>query len=157
VSGLVFATLAFGLFLMLIGLRPLAWLIAVGVTGAHFCVPLMYGLNQAVWQKVVPENVQGRAFALKEMGTRAAKMLAYIVAGPLADHVFGPLLMPGGVLADSLGTVMGVGLGRGMGLTFSLSGLLVVITALVGAANRRLKLLDGSRVEQVTPAHVPTS
>ena len=156
VSGLIFSTLVFGLFIILIGLRPLAWLIAIAVTGAHFCVPLMYGLNQAVWQKVVPENIQGRVFALKEMGIRAAKMLAYIVAGPLADNVFGPMLMPGGVLADSLGTVMGVGLGRGMELTFSLSGLLVVITALVGVANRRLKLLDRPRVEQVTPVHAHT-
>jgi hypothetical protein len=156
VSGLVLATLAFGLFLVLIGVRPLAWLIAIGVSGAHFCVPLMVGLNQALWQTVVPEQIQGRAFAFKEMGTRAAQMLAYVVAGPLADKVFGPMLMPGGLLAGSLGTVMGVGLGRGMGLTFSISGLLVVITALAGAANQRLGRLDSPRVEHVTPAHVPT-
>ena len=78
------------------------------------------------------------------------------VPGPLADHLLSPLLMPGGVLAGSLGTVMGVGLGRGIGLTFSLSGLLVVITALLGATNRRLALLDGSPPEPVVPVHAHT-
>jgi MFS family permease len=153
VSGLLGATLAFGLFIVLIGMQPLAWLIAVAVTGAHFCVPLMSGINQAIWQKAVQENMQGRVFALREMGKRAALMLAYIAAGPLADNLFGPMLMPGGALEGSLGTVMGVGLGRGMGLTFSLSGLLVVITALIGVANRRLRLLDSPSAEQVTPVH----
>jgi MFS family permease len=153
VSGLLWATLAFGLFLVAIGMRPLAWLIAVGVSGAHFCVPLMSGLNQAIWQQAVQEDLQGRVFALKEMGKRAALMLAYVVAGPLADNLFGPMLMPGGALADSLGTVFGVGLGRGMGLTFSTCGLLVVITALIGAADRRLQLLDRPSNEQVIPVH----
>ena len=141
---------AFGLFIVLIGLRPQAWLIAIATTGAHFCVPLINGLNQAIWQQAVHENIQGRVFALKEMAVRAARMLAYIVAGPLADNLFGPMLLPGGVLEGSLGRVMGVGLGRGIGLTFSLSGLLVVITALFGFASQRLRLLDRLPVKQVT-------
>jgi len=153
VAGLLLATLAFGLFIVLIGLRPSAWLIAIATTGAHFCVPMMNGLNQAIWQKEIQEKIQGRVFALKEMAVRATLMLAYLVAGPLADHLFGPMLMPGGVLEDSLGRVMGVGPGRGMGLTFSLSGLLVVVTALLGFANQRLKLLDGPSVKQVTSIH----
>ena len=78
-------------------------------------------------------------------------------SGPLADKLFGPMLMPGGALADSLGTVFGVGLGRGMGLTFSLCGLLVVITALAGAADRRLGLLDSPAAEQAAPVHAHTS
>jgi DHA3 family macrolide efflux protein-like MFS transporter len=154
VLGLLIATLGFGLFLMLIGLRPLVGLIALAAVGAHFCLPFVDGLNQAVWQRTVEENIQGRVFALKEMATRASLMLAYIVTGPLADNVFGPMLMPDGALADSLGTVIGVGAGRGYGLTFALSGLLVVITALVGVASTRLRRLENAPVDdQMAPAH----
>jgi hypothetical protein len=156
VTGLLSATLAFGLFIVLTGVRPLAWLITVAITGAHFCVPFMSGLSQAIWQQVVAENMQGRAFALKEMTVRTALVLAYVVAGPLADNLFGPMLMPGGALADSLGRVIGVGLGRGMGLTFMFAGLLVVVTALIAMADRRLNLLDHPSVERVVSAHAET-
>jgi hypothetical protein len=152
-SGLLVATLAFGLFLVLIGLRPLAWLIAVAATGAHFFIPFVNGLNQAIWQSVIEDNVQGRVFALKEMATRIALMLAYIVAGPLADRVFGPMLMPGGFLAGTLGPVFGLGLGRGMGLTFSLSGLLVVLIALVGIVNPSLRALNKPGRDHAKPSH----
>lgn len=44
--------------------------------------------------------------------------LAYLVAGPLADYIFEPLLTPDGLLADSVGRIIGVGAGRGIGLLF---------------------------------------
>ncbi len=63
--------------------------------------------------------------------TTATMPLAYPVAGPLADHVFEPLLGEGGMLAGSVGQVIGVGPGRGIGLLFIVSGCLIVLMALV--------------------------
>lgn len=47
---------------------------------------------------------------------------AYMLAGVLADYVFTPLLVSGGVLADSVGRIIGTGSGRGWDFSSSLPG-----------------------------------
>ena len=44
--------------------------------------------------------------------------LAYVIAGPLADRIFEPLMAADGLLAGSVGQILGVGPGRGIGLLF---------------------------------------
>jgi hypothetical protein len=41
--------------------------------------------------------------------------LAYLAAGVLAEKVYEPLLSPNGLLSSSVGLVIGVGPGRGIG------------------------------------------
>lgn len=48
-----------------------------------------------------------------------------MLAGVLADYVFTPLLVSGGVLAGSVGRIIGTGSGRGMGLLIIIAGLLL--------------------------------
>ena len=57
--------------------------------------------------------------------------LGILVAAPLADGVFKPLLAAGGPLASTVGRVMGVGPGRGIGLQILVLGLLTTIVALL--------------------------
>ena len=40
----------------------------------------------------------------------------FAVAGPLADHVFEPAMMPGGALESTFGPLIGTGTGTGMAL-----------------------------------------
>jgi len=42
-------------------------------------------------------------------------ILGFLLAGPLADKVFEPMMAPGGFLAGSVGAFLGVGPGRGIG------------------------------------------
>jgi len=77
--------------------------------------------------KTAPD-VQGRVFAMRRMITWSAMPFAYLLAGPLADHIFNPLLVQGGPLADSLGRILGVRQGRGIGLFFIIMGILVLAT-----------------------------
>ena len=51
------------------------------------------------------------------------------MVGPLAEFVFGPLLVAGGAWAASVGYVVGVGPTRGMGLLTLLTGILIVVSA----------------------------
>lgn len=132
IDGVLGFCFLFGLFLVVMGLKPAAWLIAASAFGAHFTIPFINGSNQAIWQSRVVLPLQGRVFAIRQMVTRAAQPVAFIAAGPLADRVFGPLLMPGGGLAGSLGQVMGVGVGRGMGLMFVAAGVLTMLLAVGG-------------------------
>lgn len=120
-----------GATLLLGGLRPNALLVAAATSVALFAVPIIRGSSEAIWQSKVPQDLQGRVFAIRRMIGGVAFPLAGATAGPLADRVFGPLLAPGGALAGSVGRFVGVGPGRGIGLLFMVFGLLTLLSVLV--------------------------
>jgi hypothetical protein len=68
--------------------EPSAW--AVLAFLGSFFIPVLNGSNQAIWQARVPLAVQGKVFAARRMIARCANPLAMLLAGPLADRVFGP-------------------------------------------------------------------
>ena len=86
--------------------------------------------------------MQGRVFAIQHTIARAAAPLAYLLAGPLADGVFEPLLVSGGALAGSLGRVIGTGPGRGIGLLFVVMGALKMAVSAAGYAHPRVRLIE---------------
>jgi MFS family permease len=132
INGVLLFELLSGLCFLLIGLRPSAWLVAIGAFGAHLTIAVVYGSNQAIWQSQVPPDVQGRVFAAQQMIATSTRPLAYLVAGPLADRLFEPLLAPAGPLTGSMGQIIGVGPGRGIGLLFLIMGVLKVAASLGG-------------------------
>lgn len=105
-----------GSVLFLAGLEPSAVLIAGAAFGYLFCVPIVTGCNQAIWQSKVDPDVQGRVFATRRMVNTGVLPLAFLAGGPLADRLFEPALAADGALADSIGRLIGVGPGRGLGL-----------------------------------------
>jgi MFS family permease len=134
------ATLGFGLFIA--GLHPSPLFFATGAFLAYFSLPLFQGSGQTILQSKVALGVQGRVFSLRGMVVSLAMLVAFLGAGPLADHVFEPLLAAEGSLADSVGMIIGVGPGRGIGLMFVLMGLLTVFTALGGLLVPSLRRVD---------------
>jgi hypothetical protein len=139
-----------GIFQAMLGLRPSLALMAVAGFGAMLTLPIINGSSQAIWQSKVAPDVQGRVFSVRRMIAWSMIPLAYIVAGPLADRVFNPLLVQGGALATSVGQIIGVGPGRGTGLMFILTGLLCMLVAAAGYAYPHVR-----RVEQELPDALP--
>jgi MFS transporter, DHA3 family, macrolide efflux protein len=133
IGTLLISELGKGLGIILIGLRPVAWLIAIGAAIAHFAIPFSAASNQAIWQANIPQELQGRTFAIRQIITRSTMPLAYLLVGPLVDHVFEPALRSPHGLLRSVGLVVGTGAGRGMGLLFSLMGIVIAATAIAGA------------------------
>lgn len=131
-----------GIGLALVGLRPSVVLLTAGTFLVLCCFPLVVGCAEAIWLSKVPLEVQGRVFATRNMLAGAALPLAYLLAGPLADRLFTPLLLPGGALAASLGPLIGVGGGRGIGLLLIVLGGFALLAALVGWRYPRLRLLE---------------
>jgi DHA3 family macrolide efflux protein-like MFS transporter len=131
-----------GLCFILIGLRPAFWPTAVGAFCAHVTIAIVSGSNQVIWQSKVEPGIQGRVFAAQHMIERTASPLAYLLAGPLADGVFEPLLAPGGALAGSIGHVLGTGPGRGIGLLFAVMGALKMAVAAAGYAHPRVRFVE---------------
>jgi hypothetical protein len=132
--------------ILLAGLRPTPLVLGIAAFLAFFSLPIFQGSNQALMQTKIAPEVQGRAFALKEMIAVSTLPLAYLVAGPLADGVFEPLLAVGGPLAGSVGSVIGVGPGRGIALLFVVMGLASLLLSLAGYLQPRLR-----RVEEELP------
>jgi hypothetical protein len=131
-----------GLCFMLIGLRPAFWTTAIGAFCAHVTIAVVSGSNQAIWQSKVEPSAQGRVFAAQHMVARAASPLAYLLAGPLADRVFEPLLAAGGPLAGSVGGIVGTGPGRGIGLLFIVMGFLKMAVSTAGYAHPRVRSVE---------------
>ena len=142
INSLMGAIFLGGLALSLAGLQANPWLIGAATFGFFVIMPIGNGSSQAIWQVKVAPDVQGRVFATRSMIATVATPLAYILAGPLADKVFEPLMAADGTLARSVGTILGVGPGRGIGLIFIIMGLLIALATVVGYLNPRIRLVE---------------
>ena len=89
-------------------------------------------------------------FAARTMIGRSIMPLAFLIAGPLADRVFEPLMAVGGPLAPLFGPLIGVGQGRGIGLLFIFSGIMILLVSLAAYAYAPLR-----HVERDLPDVVP--
>lgn len=75
--------------------------------------------------------------------SRSVMPIAHLVAGPLADLVFEPLLQEGGTLAGLLADpLLEVCPGRGIGMIFVLSGIVAMVVSLVAYLNPRIRNLE---------------
>jgi hypothetical protein len=123
-------------------LPPSAPLVAVGCASFLFCVPIIGGSANAIWQSKVAPDLQGRVFAVRQMLALLASSLASLSAGALADRWFERWLAPDGALAGSVGRVIGVGPGRGIGFLFVLLGVLLVSEMIAACLTPRLRHLE---------------
>jgi hypothetical protein len=150
IHGVLLFELVSGFCFMLMGLRPVFWLIALGAFGAHITIAVVFGSNQALWQtKVEPEN-QGRVFAAQQMIASIATPLAYLLAGPLAEKIFEPWMASEAALSLQLGALIGSGAGRGIGLMFILMGLAKIAVSLLGYLNPRVRLIEDELPDAVS-------
>jgi MFS transporter, DHA3 family, macrolide efflux protein len=132
-----------GAAMIVIGLKPSVPVIAVGYFIFLFALPMGSGSSRAIWQAKVEPKVQGRVFATRSMISTSMVPLAFLIAGPLADKVFGPLMIEGGALADTVaGQMLGVGAGRGVGLIFVIAGAMLLVVTAVAYAYPRMRLVE---------------
>jgi MFS family permease len=142
VYGVLGGALVLGICVMIAGLAPSALLIGAATFVFAICLTVVGTSSQAIWQRKVATDVQGRVFATRGMIATAALPLAYLVSGPLADYVFNPLLAVNGPLAGSVGKIIGAGPGRGIGLLFIVFGFLNTVAVLVGYLYPRLRFVE---------------
>jgi hypothetical protein len=68
--------------------------------------------------------------------------VAYVVAGPLADRIFEPLMAADGLLAGSLGQIIGVRPGRGIGLLFITMEIIAIVVTVAAYRYPRLRFVE---------------
>ncbi len=131
-----------GLMIAMHGLAPSLTLLIVAGFLMFLSIPPAQSASYALWQSKVPSHLLGRCMSMLRMTGEASLPLGYLLAGPLAEYVFEPALMPGGALASSVGSVIGVGPGRGLGLMFVVLGLAMSAIAAMGYAMRSVREID---------------
>ena len=146
VDGLLGFSFLAGLALFAHGFAPSFTLLVVAGFVMFLTMPPAQSAGFALWQTKVPSQLLGRCMSIVRMASEAALPLGYLLAGPLAQYVFEPAMRPGGALAGSVGRVIGVGEGRGLGLLFIALGLAMSTLAALGYALRPVR-----RVEEELP------
>lgn len=130
-----------GIGIMLGGFHPSIPIFMIAILLFNFSVPIVNSCGGAIWQTKVPLDFQGRILAVSGMASVGAMEMGYLIAGPLADFME-PLFLKNGALAGSIGKLIGVGPGRGIGFIFVLFGILSALVAIIGFMNKRLRNLD---------------
>jgi len=142
VYGVLGAWAALSVWFVIIGIRPSVWLVGIGVLLWYIGLPIMNASSQAIWQSKTPYDVQGRVFSVRRMIAQFTVPIGDFAAGPLADKVFNPALMPGGALANSAGNVIGVGPGRGIAMMLMTMAVVPALVAIVGFLNPRVRNVE---------------
>jgi MFS transporter, DHA3 family, macrolide efflux protein len=135
-------TLLGGLSVLAAGMKTSVVLVALAAFFFFFGLPIVNSSSQVIFQKKVSPHFQGRVFAFTGAVTAAALPLAYVIAAPLAEKIFEPLMSVDGLLAGSVGKIIGVGSGRGIGLLFAILGIITILVTIVAYQYPRLRLVD---------------
>lgn len=148
VTGILGSMLVAGVGGVITGVSESLVVTAAGVfiIGASFVFAI--GLNRVIWQVKAAPEVLGRVFALRVLIGVVAQSAGILAAGPLADGVFEPLLVESGSLASSIGAIIGVGDGRGMGFMYILAGLTLAVFAVISFVIRPIWRLEDALPDQ---------
>lgn len=130
-----------GLFFANLGL--LTNIIYITIAGFMFfaTLPFINTSIEVMIRKNIDSGKQGRVWSIISMITYLGSIIAFAVAGFLADKIFNPLLESEGLLTDTVGAIVGTGEGRGIALLFIISGLALSMTALLIWQNKTINKL----------------
>jgi MFS transporter, DHA3 family, macrolide efflux protein len=131
-----------GFSLMVAGSAPDIIVFGVGTFLYFLGVPFINGSVQVILQRKVPLNMQGKVFSLTTAVSGFCLPLAFLIAGPLADRIFEPLMTTNGALAETIGKAIGTGSGRGIGLMFMILGGLNILVTIIAYQYAPLRLLE---------------
>lgn len=118
--------------------------VVIGVLAFAFFLalpPLNTGV-EVLARSAVPNDIQGKVWGLIGFISQLGYVAAYALSGPLADLVFVPLLGTDGVLAGSVGRVIGTGPSRGIGLMFVIVGVALIAIGSQVPRARGLRSID---------------
>ncbi|PSB55139.1 MFS transporter [Chamaesiphon polymorphus] len=131
-----------GFSLIVVGSTPNIIVFGVSAFLYFLGIPFINGSVQVILQKKVPLNIQGKVFSLTTAVSGLCLPLAILIAGPLADRIFEPLMKPNGLLAGTIGRAIGTGSGRGIGLMFMILGGLNILVTIIAYQYAPLRLVE---------------
>ena len=104
--------------------------------------PVMGSSVNSIWLQKVDPEIQGRVFSIRMMIIKIVSSISYLIAGPLADHVFEPAMRSGELTAKIFGWLFGTEKGSGIALLYVISALAMLLVGLSGYGFQRLRNLE---------------
>lgn len=131
-----------GIFMAMFGMSEN--LIFISVSGFLFFATLPFSnmSMDCLIRRNIENEKQGRAWGLMGIISQMGYVVAYSVSGVLADYIFTPMLVKGGLLEHSVGRIIGVGQGRGTGFLIMIAGILLVAVAVVVGRVKSIRELE---------------
>ena len=119
-------------------IQPSIWLLMSAMFVYVCLMPFIEASEQTVIQKVVPQERLGRVFGFAQSVEQSASPISAFVVGPIAHFVFIPFMTTGAGV-ELIGSWYGVGMGRGIGLVFSVVGVIGLIVTIFASRSRSAK------------------
>lgn len=126
--------------LMAVGRNGIMWILA-GVA-ASLPIPFIMAANNVIMYGNVPEQMQGRVFAVRNAIQYSTIPVGILLGGFLADYVMEPFMKSGSQAADLLGKIVGTGNGSGMALMFLCTSIAGCLISLLSYRNKEIRKLD---------------
>lgn len=112
-----------GVFMALAGVSTNLLFTGTAIFLFFLSLPFMNTCADVLVRVSIPNELQGRAWGMISLLTQAGTVIAYASCGVLSDYLFEPMLSENGILAGSIGRLIGTGVGRGIGFLLILSGI----------------------------------
>jgi MFS transporter, DHA3 family, macrolide efflux protein len=125
-----------------LGRSPLVWLPAQFCSSLNF--PLLGSSETAIWMTQITPEVQGRVFAANALVVQVVSAIATLIAGPLADRVFEPMMQSDSQIAALFSPIVGSGAGAGMALLYVLTSIGLLVVGIGGYRISQLWAMDRS-------------
>jgi DHA3 family multidrug efflux protein-like MFS transporter len=122
-------------------IREWWWLYALGIWLYMCIIPVVEASEQTVIQKVVPYETQGRVFGFAQAFEAAAAPITAFLIAPIAQFWIIPY-MDSDAGQQTWGWLLGEGEARGIALVFLISGLVMVVLALLAFSTRAYRQLS---------------
>ena len=128
-----------GIFMSMIGVNENLGIIGISTFLFFSTLPFMNSCADVLVRVSIPNELQGRVWGLISLITQMGTVAAYIISGVMADYVFEPMFNKNGILVENIGIIIGTGKGRGIGFMLILSGIGMLIMAIVIWKNREIR------------------
>ena len=128
-----------GIFMSMTGVNENLNIIGISTFLFFSTLPFMNSCADVLVRVSIPNELQGRVWGLISLITQMGTVIAYIISGVMADYIFEPMFNKNGLLVKNIGMIIGTGKGRGIGFMLILSGMGMLIMAIVIWKNGKIR------------------
>ena len=128
-----------GIFMSMTGVNENLAIIGISTFLFFSTLPFMNSCADVLVRVSIPNELQGRVWGLISLITQIGTVIAYIISGVMADYIFEPMFNKNGILVENIGMIIGTGKGRGIGFMLILSGMGMLIMAIIIWKNREIR------------------
>lgn len=131
-----------GLFMALVGVKTNLYFVSLMLFMFFLTLPFINSCAEVLLRSNIPNELQGRVWGLVSLLTQTGMIIAFASCGVIADAVFEPMFQDSGLLTNSIGRIIGIGQGRGIGFMLILSGIGMILSMLVLGRSRGSKTIN---------------